>query len=110
DSLGVVPRPMLGADIARDAPVVPPMRTLAAQYPRVRLPHDSDLPGAPGTCPGHRPDVPALAAGVSAGPDEASAPTRLHQSPATAPSTLRPTQGPHADERAYCVAVAGMSF
>ena len=32
--------------IARDAPVVPPMRTLAGAVSAVRLPHDPDLPRA----------------------------------------------------------------
>ena len=34
--------------IARDAPVVPAMRTLAGAVSAVRLSHDPDLPRAPG--------------------------------------------------------------
>jgi hypothetical protein len=70
--------------IGRDADVVPPMRTLAAQYPRYGYRTISHLPRAPGPCARHRPDVPTVATGRAPGAEEAAAQTRGHQSTAAA--------------------------
>ena len=70
--------------IARDAPCVPAMRTLAGAVSAVRLPDDPDLPRAPGPRDERRPHVSALAAGGAASAEEAAAPPRGDQPPAAA--------------------------